>query len=405
MQKAVKHTKGRLLREKLKISANRGDLKPVVRGLAAELKEELAEIEKQIELQHALEMKVKLEKKLAQVQDSITGLQPISPVDAAKTQLRQEDRRRAMQEEEEKRSEAALLAKRLRAEQIERERKRSEALTQQRLQEAEAQRLQAEAEQQRADAAKAEKSQQLQQLRELSQKRKQYLEVVKQRAVRKSQSEPRGSSLPAVSAEPQKKVEMKRYRKSPFLLRLEHEAYDQQRSLHEEDSARRRRLEMRKHYAEIVQEMFAPAVDLIKRKEIELALQREQCQLTIAETRKRAQAVRKSVGIGSVSVTPVRRPIVKQSQSTVPRVQPDFLSDVKQSLDIRIRRLLKSSATPVSPLPCNQKSAEVCERRAKARSALLKRLDPLSPAALQMEEDADELLLHSVKAKIAMLEE
>ena len=417
VQKAVKHTKSKLIRHTLKIPTIQSDLRSLIRGLTAELQEELAELAKRRDYESALQLREKLEKKLSEVQESISGLQPSALNDAGKRPVRGEERRKLMQEEDEKRHEAAIMARRLRREQEEREQKRIEAQLLLQKQEQQSVRLAAESAQRREQEAIVQKHQQLEVLRAQSLRRKQYLESLKDLPTRPpvsrtSLSEPRTSNRPSTITEPGKgkgvTVQFKRYRKSPFLLRLEHEEYDQLRTIQEESMHKKKRMEMQKHYAEIVQEMFAPAVDMMKRKEIELIRQRELCQLSVGETRRKSNSVQKYSASTSVSSAPTPiRAAAKKSQSITPppRMQPNFLATVKKELDHRIRRLLDCSPSKTPQPSSSQQSAYQYEKRAQARSAVLKRLDPLSPAALQLEEDADELLLHSVKAKIALLEE
>jgi len=388
-QTANKQVKARIMKKKLRINAETQSLKPIIRGLRAELQEEIQTIEKKHNLEEALSRKSALETQLEAVQESIASLHAYEPRKA----LLQEERHRLKEDEEERRQAAAALARRLRQEQEEREAKRQNQLQAFRGKE-ELEAAEKAADVQRKEAlARSEKAQLLAALKEQAERRKGYLEKVKKLPKGlKSVSEPRGSTFPRITPVP---GPAKQYFRSKLFGLMEQEESRKREEAEAQRNFKLRRLEMQKHYADLVHEMFAPPVDLLKRKEMELIKQREECKVARVELRRRSSpSLAKRSQSTSVSITPLKA--ARKSRSSAPKSRPqkDFLKEVKQDLDAKILRLprLRGTFTP-----------HRAERQALARVELVKRLTPMSAEALKLMDEADDLLLASVKGKLAML--
>lgn len=387
-QTASKQVKARILKKKLRVNSEAQRLKPLIRGLQAELQGEVETLEKKQDLAEAYSRKHALETELGAVQQSIASL--CEPRRA----LLQEERRRLKEEEQERRLEAAALARRLRLEQEERETKRQEQLQALRGKvELEAVEKAAEV-QRKEDLARAEKVQLLAALKVQAERRKGYLEKVKKLPKSlKSVSEPRGSTFPRITPVP---GPAKQYYRSKLFGLLEREESRKREEAEQQRSFKLRRLEMQKHYAELVHEMFAPPIDLLKRKEIELMKQREECKVARVELRRRSSpSPAKRSQSTSVSATPLKAARKSRSSAPKPRPLKDFLKEMKHDLDARILKLPRLRG-PLTP--------HRAERQALTRAELVKRLTPMSAVALKLMDEADDLLLASVKGKLAMLE-
>lgn len=387
-QIANKRVTDKVFRKNLRMEKTASELKPLIRGLKAELQTEIETLEKKQNLQTALSQKQALEAQLSEVQQSISSLQPCEPRRA----LVKEERHRLKQEEAERLQAAAALARRLRQEQEEREAKRQEQLLEFN-EKIELQAAEKAAELQRKDAeAKMEKTKLLALLKDQAERRKSYMEQVKKLPKGlKSVSEPRGSTFPRAIPTPSP---TKHYYRSKLFGLMEQEESKKREEAEEQRNFRLRRLEIQRHYAELVHEMFAPPIDLLKRKEIELIKQREMCKVAKVELRRRSSpSLAKRSQSTSVSATPLK---TRKSRSTAPKPRPqkDFLKELKQDFDAKILRLPRLRG-PLTP--------HRAEKQAHTRVELVKRLTPMSAAALQLMDEADDLLLTSVKGKLAML--
>ena len=376
--------KSRLKAFKLRISLEKCDLGAAIRGLKSELHSEFHSLIKQEELETALTQKHLLEQKLGEVKESIASLQ-------TKKLVIQEERTKNKLEETAQVQAAAQLARRMKQEQELREMKRQEQVRILKEQEKKEEMRALQEKERKEKEAKEEKVKLLEELKEHANRRKARLEEIKKLPkAEKSVSEPRSSTLPRISPGP-----VKKYPHNRLFHLIQSEERQKEADLQEKFRLKIRRLEMRKHYAELVHQMFAPPIDVLKRKEMEVIKQREICKSVRVELRRRSHPVLpKASQSTSVSVTPVKQQRKTSSSGPKVRDQPDFLKKVKQDLDERILKLprIRGALTP-----------NRAERQAKTRAELLKRLPPTSAAALQLQDEADSLLLSSVKAKLAKL--
>ena len=432
----MKRVKGRLMKAKLRIATDI-DVKEGIRTLQAELEGELEAVERLRKYFEAVREKEELTVKLQTVQGNLEALKTTDVEAVARPRphlMDREERKRYMQAEEKKREETSDFAKRLREEQHKRYLKQKaefEALQR----EIEAAKTQ---EEQRfldkADLLRQEKEARIRNIQEKAAQRKDYLRSMRKHAeeavpplkqVRyagESQAAshsadskpfpilPKASNHPSIhhSPSPPSPLPSKKYSLSPFLRKaLQSEAAERSKAL-QTSLEKRKRAEKTKRYAEIVKEMFAPAVDLMKQKELEL-IKHKLSNPVVKRVEGKGEEDR---GVQRVRPRRKMEKIDVKSGESQKKVPVDYLARMHSERQSQLDRLMRDNSSqaqesssvsfrPGEDPTLAQGEVRRLEKLAKRQELMLKRLDPLESA--DMEAGINSLVVSSVKAKLALL--
>lgn len=430
----MKRVKGRLLKAKLRIATD-VDVKEGIRTLQAELERELEAVERLRKYFEAVREKEELTVKLQTVQGNLEALKTTDVEAVARPRphlMDREERKRYMQAEEKKREETSDFAKRLREEQHKRYLKQKaefEAL-QREIEDAKAQEEQRF--QDKVDLLRQEKEARIRSIQDKAAQRKEYLRSMRKHAEEavpplkpaRYVGEPQTASHSAdskpfqafpkpanhsvhLAPSPPSPLPSKKYSLSPFLRKaLQSEAAERSKAL-QISLEKRKRAEKTKRYAEIVKEMFAPAVDLMKQKELELI-----------KHKLNNPVVKRVEGKGeeekAVQRLRPRRKIEKNDVKSIEspkKVPVDYLARMHSERQSQLNRLLRDNSSqaqessvsfrPGEDPTLAQGEVRRLEKLAKRQELMLKRLDPLESA--DMEAGVNSLVVSSVKAKLALL--
>lgn len=424
----IKRVKGRLTKSKLHIGQET-DQKEAIRSLQAELEKELEAVERLRKYFEAMQEREQLTAKLQTVQGNIETLKT-SDMEAVYRQrphlMDQEERRKYREDEARKREETSEFARKLREEQHRRYLKQKaefEALQQSI---AEAQAAEHQRDQEKVELLRQEKEARLRSIHEKAEQRKEYLRNMRKHAeevvpplkqVRQLGSE--GASHSADSrpfqartrpskytasdhtSYPVSPVPAKKYALSPFLRKaLKSEADNRAKAL-QTVVEKRNRAEKTKRYAEIVKEMFAPTVDLMKQKELELIkhklgnpvirkLDKERSRGE-EEEEKKPRPRRKADKTDLKPVAPPKKPPV------------DYLARMHSERQSELNRLLHDHLPSIPDTSAEDPSqVRKLEKLAKRKEMMMKRLSPLE--SVEVEAGVNSLVVSSVKAKLALLD-
>jgi hypothetical protein len=431
------------MKAKLRIATD-VDVKEGIRTLQAELERELEGVERMRKYFEAVREKEELTVKLQTVQGNLEALKTTDMETVARTRphlMDREERKRYMEVEEKKREETSDFAKRLREEQHKRYLKQKEEFDALQRSIAAAQAQEAQRFQDKVDLLKQEKEERLRSIQEKAAQRKEYLRSMRkhaeeavpplkqgkyvgeiQAASHSADSKPfhalpKPSNHPSVhlSPSPPSPVPSKKYSLSPFLRKaLQSEATQRAKAL-QISIDKRKRVEKTKRYAEIVKEMFAPAVDLMKQKELEL-IKHKLSNPVVKRVEGRGEEGKgeEEKSVQERRIRPRRKvdKIDAKSSESPKKVPVDYLARMHSERQSQLNRLLRdnsSLAEESSSVSFRQGEdpslahGEVrrLEKLAKRQELMLKRLNPLE--SVEVEAEVNSLVVSSVKAKLALL--
>ena len=475
LQSALTHITSGLTKGTIKVSGNSTSLTAYIQQRQAKLQSVEDNI-REHRLKEALRQKQELEQKLDQLQDNIKTLTVATDVQQPPKASTQSSKARQeyFSEEEKRRQETAEFAKKLRLEQIElarRNRQREEDL--QRKVEAQLQHAQRR---QEAELAKIqeEKARKLAELQDRARKRK--LDIEERRRVASEEtahlrsqhyvherfSQDYLSRVVQTEQEKQQEVLIKQklqhqpirledlqeharrhdemirehvsrkeaerqnrlidsqisgvtqMRGSSFMQAVISEEKQAKQEKDQASEARKRLLEKKQRYALLVKEMFAPAIDPAKQKELEII--KEKLAHPVSHLHKNSTSRSLSDNPETVQQFQPRKfrdnPMLPKPK---PRREPvdvvDYLA--KQ------RNNRASSQVMTGKLECIQvqedldqtaralalkHQADRLEKEARRREALLSQLSPTMPGALDAHENLNDALISSIRAKLSLLQ-
>lgn len=417
---------------------------------------------REFRLKEALKLKQELEQKLGQIQDNIKTLEAVSePEERKHVQMDSEMRKQYYVEEERRRQETAEFAKKLRAEQLElarRNRLREEEMQRKVQQELALAKKQQEEEEVRVLEERARKIQDLQdrarkRKADLEQRRKvaseesarmrafsyahermsqehfaspQEQEVLAKKhleyqPIRREELLEHARKHDELVREMQRRKEAERHNQLldsqinalPKASAFTHSVLEQERKAKEESEqaaeTKKRLKEKKQRYALLVKEMFAPTVDPLKKKEMEMIKEK----LAVGHLPKVSTS-------RSLPSEPVQfRPPKFKENPLVPKPPPkreakivDYLLEKRQN---REKTSFQTSGyldldLSVDPEIDEDRKAQLLierteklEKEAKRRELLLSKASPTNEEALAAHENLNDALITSIKAKLSLL--
>ena len=420
----------------------------MVRALRAELEEESEGVDRMGRYYEAMQEKQELESRLAEVRVSIEDFKDseyISPRPPKLSHLSHEARLHLRAEEEHKRSLSSNFTNRLIASQKQRmQRQKSEFNAFQLKIEAEKAEKQQKLIEKEA-ILRVEKEKWLETIKNKAEKRKIDLETLRKRTEervfpkkhREITSEPASTSSPVftkrepklrhkqnTAISPQKYTPSPiRYFKSPVLEKVL-KSDQELKSVHfNAVSDRKKRVEKGRHYADIVKAMFFPAIDSVKQKELELA--KHKLANPGVKIRHGEEAISKSMDVGgrksaqkrtiSVKKRPKLTEFLPEAGKSQGKVvdylakmqvqrEKEAVKAAKEGFEEMGRRGNSVSFEWIRSSTDAQGEVRRIERLAAKHIQFLRHLDPSSPSSIQLEASVNELIVSSVKAKLALLD-
>lgn len=450
-----------LTSKKTHVATRPCDLAPLIEKRQA--KQQTAEDNlREFRLREALRLKQELEQKLEHIQDNIKSLEAVSEPETQKpVQMDSEARKEYFKEEERRRQETAEFAKKLRAQQIElarRNRLREEDMQRKFQQElAQSQKRKEEEEVRLLE----ERAKRLEELHERANKRKADLEQRRRvgseesgrlrafsyahermsqenfrtpqeqeilakkklnyQPIRLEELQEHARKHDEMMREMQRRKEAERQSQAldsqinalPKASVFTHSVLEQEKKAREEAEqvaeARKKLQEKKQRYALLVKEMFAPAVDPLKRKEMEMIKEK------LAASHLPKVSTARSLPSEPVLFKPPRF----KENPMVPRPPPkreakvaDYLLEQRQNREKAVFQVSGNLDLDLSvdPEADDERKAhllkertEKLEREAKRRELLLSQASPTSAGALDAHENLNDALITSIKAKLSLL--
>lgn len=450
-----------LTSKKTHVATRPSDLAPLIEKRQAN--QQTAEDNlREFRLREALKLKQELEHKLEHIQENIKSLEAVSEPETHKSaQMDSEARKEYYREEERRRQETAEFAKKLRAEQLELARRN-------RLREGEMQhKLQQElalAEKRKEEEEvrlQEERAQRLEELQERARKRKADLEQRRKIAseesgrirafsyahermsqenfrtpqeqemlakkkleyqpIKREDLQEHARKHDEIMREMQRRKEAERHNQAldsqinalPRASAFTHSVLEQEKKVKEEaeqaGEARRKLQEKKQRYAMLVKEMFAPAVDPLKRKEMEMIKEK----LAVSHLPKVSTA--RSLPSEPILFNPPKfkeNPMVPKPPPKREAKFSDFLLEKRQNREKAVFQVSGNLDLDLSVDPGADEEhkaqllkvrTEKLERQAKRRELLLSQASPTSSGALDAHENLNDALITSIKAKLSLL--
>lgn len=190
--------------------------------------------------------------------------------------------------------------------------------------------------------------------------------------------------------------------KSRFLKRVLDEDKERFMEQVEKDKVKREMAEKKKKYAKIVKEVFSPAVDLLKRKEIEFI----KAKLTNPVIVRKRETIERSFSY--VPKKFKKNSMIREKPEKKVPVKKDYIREFRETrkksmserelLDLTYEKVLESDRKIL------EKVAGALDREARVAEIKIGSLSPLNGKSLKITEHINSLLVNSIKTKLAILD-